>query len=90
MDEPLQLLDFFMQRIEATHLGVIINEPIDEFLLSVWNDAVTVVGYQSQKPCLFYFLQLFGNIDDEIGQGLHFLLSIFEILHILRHKKVTK
>lgn len=79
-----------MQGVKTTHFCVVINESIDEFLFPVRNDTVTVVGYQSEKPCLFDFLQLFGNIDDKVGKGLHFFLGVFEIFHILHHKNVTK
>jgi hypothetical protein len=79
-----------MQGVETTHFCVVINKSVDELLLSIWNDTVTVVGYQSKKSCLLDFLQLFGNINNEIGQGLHFLLGVFEIFHILHYIGYTK
>jgi hypothetical protein len=79
-----------MQGIETTHFCVVINESIDEFLLSVWDDTVTIISNKRQKSGLLDFLKLFGNINDKIGKGLHLLLGVFEILHILHQKKVTK
>ena len=78
-----------MKGVEPTHLHMIIYQSIYELFTTIWNEILTVFSNESQQAWLLYFLEFFGNVYYEIGQGLNLFLSVLEVFHVLNMKKNT-
>jgi hypothetical protein len=69
---------------------VIVDKAVDELLGAIGDEAVSVLCDKCEQSGLLYFLEFFGNVNDQVCQSLHFLLSVLEIFHVLHGERVTK